>query len=94
MKRVLTVTKCSSHQPVNVENMNLVGEMFRPISNRPATEAFHLTSATDMVALRALAFGEWFACEEIKNAKKLLSLPFCCRSKDVKDGVVNAVFAR
>jgi hypothetical protein len=41
------------------DNMDLIGEMLRPISDGPFTEAPDLKQATDMVALQGIAPQKW-----------------------------------
>jgi hypothetical protein len=81
----------SSKKPLQVNDVNLVSQMFRPIRYRPRAKAFHLTMPPSGIASCAVAFNEWINCQTRKNSQKLLPMAFLGVSEELENSVVNNI---
>jgi len=81
-------------QSFDIENVNFLGQVLRPVGYQPCSEPFDLAFSTNMICLGAFAFGKWLLCQKIKNSQQFLPMTFGGGRKIFQYGVINAVAVR
>src|SRR5688572_19258279 len=72
-------------------DMDLIGEMLRPVGDGPFTKTPDLKRTADVVALDCVACQEWVVGQFGKDSEQLLSLTFRDRCEHGENGVVHRV---
>jgi hypothetical protein len=73
------------------KNVNLGCDMFRPINDRPLTEAFHFAGTSVGIQLSGVARQERVIPQLIEDTNQLFTLSGGKRSKDRQDGVIHGI---
>jgi len=83
----------SSH-PLDVEYVDLLREMFWPISHHPRSKTLHLTRPSGGIKLDGISLHKRVGSEKVKDAEQLLAVALRCAGKDLQHRVVHGVFVK